>query len=933
MTAAARRLPGISFVVQPPPPATVLPRMDVAVFVGFAASGPLQTPVAVEDPTHFAALFGGDAPLAWDPDQGATAHAHLAPAVRAFFRNGGRRCWVVRVAGAARGNWFPIPGLARLRRDGSVVPAFARARSEGSWSDGLRVGASLGAEPIGGGSVLPLRQILEFTAPAQTDLAPGDLLRMSYDAEGYMQLFAVQAVWTAPEAVKKGEVAVRVSGGSALWLRAAGSFTPSAGSGTLRTFAHDGAGASFSVDGPPTSAGQGVTLDVRCALADAPTPGSLARADFGGDSFWLLVRDVRAAADGGSPLGQRTQLLGPGFWQMKGPPDSVPAAASAVERLTFDLWVRQDDGYPVRWNGLGCVARHPSYWGALPDDVALYGNDPSAADTDHAGLRRAAADPRFPLAGGVAPDDAFSFPLGMALFPDSFLGPDALTGTALERDGLAHFGAGLFLGDDDPAALRPLLEADVEDLLAEADFLRYQAPRPDQGLTPRSLHGIYAALGIDEAALIVVPDAVHRGWTRGDQDSPPPPQDAPRPTATGAAGFAPCPRPPVAPPTLALADAPSLSGTFSLEWTALPGASYVVEEATRPDYSDAVPLNAGKDNRLDLYARRPGDYYYRASAAVGGVASDWSKGIVVRVAPPGGWQAAAVKDYRPDALLIVQRALLRLCAARGDLLAVLALPGHYREDDALAHVARLTATAERPLDLEFGSPVEKIASQPLGFGEVAALSYGAVYHPWLIRSPAADPEGVRLVPPDGAACGVLARRALTRGAWIAPANEALTDVVDLAPPVAPERLIDLFAAQVNVFRQEARGFVALGADTLSPDEDVRPINVRRLLSLLRRLALQQGSAYVFEPNDDALRRRVRQDFEALLQSLFVRGAFAGSTPAASYQVVTDVSVNTPRTRDLGQFVVELRVAPALPLTFLTVRLVQNGDRGAVTEVR
>ena len=42
------RLPGVRFEAPPPPLAEVLPRMDVAVFVGFAASGPLHRPVVVE---------------------------------------------------------------------------------------------------------------------------------------------------------------------------------------------------------------------------------------------------------------------------------------------------------------------------------------------------------------------------------------------------------------------------------------------------------------------------------------------------------------------------------------------------------------------------------------------------------------------------------------------------------------------------------------------------------------------------------------------------------------------------------------------------------------------------------------------------------------------------------------------------------------------
>ncbi|HYP53604.1 MAG TPA: hypothetical protein VEQ42_08690, partial [Pyrinomonadaceae bacterium] len=102
MTAArtTRRLPGFRFEAESPPLSEWLPRMDVACFVGFAASGPLDVPVAVESAAHFEIIFGRDAGLAWDAREGRQSRAQLAPAVRAFFENGGRRCWVVRVARA-----------------------------------------------------------------------------------------------------------------------------------------------------------------------------------------------------------------------------------------------------------------------------------------------------------------------------------------------------------------------------------------------------------------------------------------------------------------------------------------------------------------------------------------------------------------------------------------------------------------------------------------------------------------------------------------------------------------------------------------------------------------------------------------------------------------------------------------------------------------
>jgi phage tail sheath protein FI len=94
--------------------------------------------------------------------------------------------------------------------------------------------------------------------------------------------------------------------------------------------------------------------------------------------------------------------------------------------------------------------------------------------------------------------------------------------------------------------------------------------------------------------------------------------------------------------------------------------------------------------------------------------------------------------------------------------------------------------------------------------------------------------------------------------------------------------------------------------------------------LLRRLALREGQRWVFEPHGPALRRRVRHLFERILGELFQRGAFAGKDAAEGFRVVTDESVNRPTSVDQGRLIVELRVAPAAALTYLTVRLIAAG---------
>lgn len=62
-------------------------RTDVAAFIGLAQRGPLDAPVPVESFRQFQSWFGEFSGI-----------GYLAYAVRAFFENGGQRCWVVRVA-------------------------------------------------------------------------------------------------------------------------------------------------------------------------------------------------------------------------------------------------------------------------------------------------------------------------------------------------------------------------------------------------------------------------------------------------------------------------------------------------------------------------------------------------------------------------------------------------------------------------------------------------------------------------------------------------------------------------------------------------------------------------------------------------------------------------------------------------------------------
>lgn len=1009
-TRLTRRLPGLQFEAQSPPLTEVLPRMDVAVFVGFAASGPLHQPVAVEDAAQFAAIFGEDAPLVWDRQRGETVYAFLGPAVRAFFRNGGRRCWVVRVAVKTRPNLFQIPGLAELRKDGSLVPVYAQARSQGSWSDSLQTSAQLLSRPV---------VITQYISPTEFDLEvsspnallAGDILRLTYD-EGYVPLVIVQTVTpVAGRGAKPGSTAsrrinVHVKGSHAFWFRLPDN-PPFRKKGRASVLTVGGRKLAAKAELPDAEwkNHRSVTVNLRLSPADAPLLGSFVRLQFGKERMWLRVEDVRVLGHTDTSVPGTVQVSGEALWRFKTGPKNAPVSRPTCEKLLFEIRTRRSDADPLRLSELGFTAQHTRFWGALPTDELLYGEAESVR-IKHEAIWQAASSPRFPLAGrGVDKVGGVYLPIAMSAFSSQFFPALKSTRSALERDGLAHFNTNLFLDTQ-------LKEVGMDSLMSQADFLRYESP------APRALRAIHAALTIEEATIIAVPDAVHRGWETKEEtlvqpkaseplahpewwsflDCESTPQPLPDKPLRG--NFLDCSFPILEAPTLEsmsdeagtlnLSWSPHLTvahsleesispdwrgastiymGTenhvvlrrdtgerryyrvrssvadFSSEWLELESGTpdedgmltlvwppqltvkYVLEEATKPDWSDAAPVYVGAENRLMLYGRHAGSYYYRVRVLVKEFSSNWSNGVGVLVKAGRGWQLKAARDYLPTTLLEVQCALLRMCAARGDLFAVLAVPEHYREDNTERHVKALKPSSEA---MAIGGAGPSLIA-PLGFGETRALSYGALYYPWLVSREGHRPNELRRTPPDAAATGVLARRALGRGAWVAPANELLRDVVAQAVEVERKIWPALQEAQINLIRQEPRGFLSLSADTLSDDEDLRPINVRRLLTLLRRQALQLGATYVFEPNNDSFRRLVKRGFEAMLDRMFTRGAFAGATPATSYQVLTNSTLNTQQMMDEGRFIVELKVAPSLPMTFLTIRLVQTGDRLSAEE--
>lgn len=122
---ARYQTPGVYFEWLSTQPANLqIQRTDITGFVGICERGPLHSRQKIESWTQFTSIFGGCIP-----------QAYLAYAVQGFFANGGRTCWVVRVADpdTARCAWTNLPD----ENDGIAVSL--RGLTPGTWAHHMEV--------------------------------------------------------------------------------------------------------------------------------------------------------------------------------------------------------------------------------------------------------------------------------------------------------------------------------------------------------------------------------------------------------------------------------------------------------------------------------------------------------------------------------------------------------------------------------------------------------------------------------------------------------------------------------------------------------------------------------------------------------------------------------------------------------------------------
>ena len=337
MTALAHRPPARHHVRGRAPGAapTTLPRMDVAAFVGFAAAGPLDVPVAVEDAARFRDVFGADLrPRARRGRRARSRSAGSAPPSGASSPT---------AAGAAGSCASPSATRSRPRAS-ACAACSARRRSLPRGGSAASTPARAGAGPTSCASSALLRSRPLAPRAARADRRTA--WRWSPPTGSCPATCCASRPPAAPRRYAPVASIAREPGGPrALWTAPVVA-APAQPSGELACAFRIGLEEQTPID---AAASDGELL---LPATERVAPGELIRAE-----RLVVLVGAPVPARAGDGKGQARFAIA-GAWTLG---DDAPAGdALTVERLTIDLLVWRDDAVVARLADLGLRARPPA---------------------------------------------------------------------------------------------------------------------------------------------------------------------------------------------------------------------------------------------------------------------------------------------------------------------------------------------------------------------------------------------------------------------------------------------------------------------------------------------------------------------------------------------------------------------------------------------
>jgi phage tail sheath protein FI len=259
----------------------------------------------------------------------------------------------------------------------------------------------------------------------------------------------------------------------------------------------------------------------------------------------------------------------------------------------------------------------------------------------------------------------------------------------------------------------------------------------------------------------------------------------------------------------------------------------------------------------------------------------------------------------------------------GDLVTVLADAVAYCEFRRAMFIVDIPTSANTPAAVQ--EWVDKNATN-------IDSTNAAIYFPRVELPDPTDAYRIKSYPNSGTIAGIWAKTDNDRGVWKAPAgiDAILRGVAGLDYLMSDGENGVLNPLGIDCLRNfPVYGQVVWGARTLygadARASEWKYIPIRRLALMIEESLFRGTKWVVFEPNDEPLWAKIRQNVGAFMTTLFRQGAFQGSTPDKAFFVKCDGETTTAADRNLGVVNIEVGFAPLKPAEFVVLKIQQIPD--------
>lgn len=216
-------------------------------------------------------------------------------------------------------------------------------------------------------------------------------------------------------------------------------------------------------------------------------------------------------------------------------------------------------------------------------------------------------------------------------------------------------------------------------------------------------------------------------------------------------------------------------------------------------------------------------------------------------------------------------------------------------------------------------------------------SYGALFAPWITVYDSYNGTSNHPIPPSGLVAGRIVYTERVRALWYAAAGPVRGTVASEQFPVTgvsnvySEGTRDELYNQpnnINVIRRTEDGVITIdGNKTLQTfDSALDRINVRRLVSFVKKTVKRSLRSVLFELNTESTRFRVRSTIEDFLSNIQAdQGLY-------SFRVVCDESNNTPADIDQNLLNVDVYLQPTRTVEYISLQAIVTRTGVSLQEI-